>query len=213
MAISSVRVSLFISCPAQLSGALKAVSSSPLASSDWKLRRCRDLLAGRLERRRDRRDGGETAATPGRVRDRVLDRLHVVVDVRRELVDRVLGLLPRVGVGLAEVLEARGERVRGRPRRRRSRSRASPSSVPPLIVSVIDVSDVVHVVIAEQSPSAHSLVGVVSLELSLEPQPAARAERGPRPRSGRASTSVQRRRSVGAARQPRDGAARAAIRC
>ena len=50
---------------------------------------------------------------------------------------------------------------------------------PCLIVSLIDVSDDVHVVIAEQSPSAHSLVGVVSLlELSLEPQPAARAADG-----------------------------------
>ena len=36
MAISSVRVSLFISCPLQLSASLNALSSSPLASSSSK---------------------------------------------------------------------------------------------------------------------------------------------------------------------------------
>ena len=43
---------------------------------------------------------------------------------------------------------------------------------PPLSESAIDESEDVQVVIDEQSPSAHSSVGVASLLLSFEPQPA-----------------------------------------
>ena len=47
--------------------------------------------------------------------------------------------------------------------------------LPAFSVSMIDVIDDCQVVIDEQSPSAHSVVGVVSLLESLEPQPAARS--------------------------------------
>ena len=47
--------------------------------------------------------------------------------------------------------------------------------LPPFSESTIDVISVFQVVIDVQRPLAHSVVGVVSLESSLEPQPAARS--------------------------------------
>ena len=50
--------------------------------------------------------------------------------------------------------------------------------LPPFSESTIDVIADFQVVIDEQRPSAHSVVGVVSLASSLEPQPAARRHSG-----------------------------------
>ena len=75
-----------------------------------------DLSSHRRERSRHRRGSSERAAHAGGTFDGALDRGDVLLQVRRERVERVLRLLPGRGVGFAEPLQVGGERLRRRLR-------------------------------------------------------------------------------------------------
>ena len=99
-------------------------------------------------------------------------------EVGRELVDRVLRLLTRLGVGLAEPFEI-GANVSVALFASSTAVVSESSEMSPLLIgSTIDVIDAVHVLIAEQRPSAHSVVGDVSLEAAVARAAAAGSEEG-----------------------------------
>ena len=85
-----------------------ALIVEPLEVGDRRL----DLCLHCREGGGHRRDGAGQVARAGDPLDRTLDRADILIELRRELVEVVLRLLPGRGVGLAEPLQVGRQRLR-----------------------------------------------------------------------------------------------------
>ena len=95
-----------------------ALFSSPFASSPW--RSATVVLPPRFPSSRSGRppprDGSDIAAEAGGALDCAFDRGHVLVQACRQLIERVLRLLPGRGIGLAQPFQVGRDRLRCRLR-------------------------------------------------------------------------------------------------